>query len=100
MICSNIKLTGPAESIRIDGLSDSRVESKGFRAMELQRKLEILADAAKYDASCPFQRYRATGFQRRQGVSAPPHPVWASAIAVIASFAVIASEAKQSRLSL
>src|SRR6266478_3481445 len=52
MICSNIKLTGPAESIRIDGLSDSRVESKGFRAMELQRKLEILADAAKYDASC------------------------------------------------
>src|SRR5882757_8460348 len=25
---------------------------KGFKPMELQRKLEILADAAKYDASC------------------------------------------------
>src|SRR5882724_11555678 len=28
------------------------MESKGFKPMELQRKLEILADAAKYDASC------------------------------------------------
>jgi putative DNA modification/repair radical SAM protein len=28
------------------------MESKGFNIMELLRKLEILADAAKYDASC------------------------------------------------
>src|SRR5258708_12626623 len=28
------------------------MESIGFKPMELQRKLEILADAAKYDASC------------------------------------------------
>jgi predicted DNA-binding helix-hairpin-helix protein len=38
--------------MRIDASDDSQVESKGFKPMELQRKLEILADAAKYDASC------------------------------------------------
>jgi len=38
--------------MRIGASGDSRMESKGFKPMELQRKLEILADAAKYDASC------------------------------------------------
>ena len=35
--------------------------------MDVQRKLEILADAAKYDASCASSGHREAGFQRRQG---------------------------------
>jgi predicted DNA-binding helix-hairpin-helix protein len=35
--------------------------------MDLRRKLEILADAAKYDASCASRGCRAQGFARRQG---------------------------------
>src|SRR6185295_19761630 len=51
MICSNIKLTGPAESIGIDTPSIHERNQRDL-GMDVQRKLEILADAAKYDASC------------------------------------------------
>jgi putative DNA modification/repair radical SAM protein len=51
MICSNIKLTGHAESI---GFDTRAIHERNQRdsTMDVQRKLEILADAAKYDASC------------------------------------------------
>src|SRR5688572_11860416 len=51
MICSNIKLTGPKESI---GNTTQAIHEWNQRdsMMDVQRKLEILADAAKYDASC------------------------------------------------
>lgn len=52
MIRSNIKLTARDESIGIGLDRIHEAESKGFNRMELLRKLEILADAAKYDASC------------------------------------------------
>src|SRR3954453_7401484 len=52
MVCSNIKLTMRRESIGIGPAVIHPAESKGFKTMELLRKLEILADAAKYDASC------------------------------------------------
>src|SRR6201996_6141687 len=52
MVCSNIKLTTRMESIGIGPDRIHEAESKGFETMELLRKLEILADAAKYDASC------------------------------------------------
>ena len=51
MICSNIKLTGPAESIEIDAQAIHEWNQRDS-TMDVQRKLEILADAAKYDASC------------------------------------------------
>ena len=51
MICSNIKLTGPAESIGIGALAIHEWNQRDS-TMDVQRKLEILADAAKYDASC------------------------------------------------
>src|SRR5476651_1848974 len=51
MICSNIKLTWSTESIGIETLFFTN-RIKGIQAMDVQRKLEILADAAKYDASC------------------------------------------------
>src|SRR4029077_7068024 len=51
MICSNIKLTGPAESIRI-GAQAIHERNQRDLPMDVQRKLEILAGAAKYDASC------------------------------------------------
>jgi hypothetical protein len=51
MICSNIKLTGPAESIAIDALAIHEWNQRDL-SMDVQLKLEILADAAKYDASC------------------------------------------------
>src|SRR5580698_10887707 len=51
MICSNIKLTPGAESIRIRNLSFLEWNQRDS-TMDVQRKLEILADAAKYDASC------------------------------------------------
>ena len=51
MICSNIKLTSPAESIAIDTLAIHERNQRDL-TMDVQRKLEILADAAKYDASC------------------------------------------------
>jgi hypothetical protein len=44
MICSNIKLTGPAESIEIDALAIHEW-NQGDLTMDVQRKLEILADA-------------------------------------------------------
>src|ERR1700761_9197997 len=51
MICSNIKLTAATESIE---LAKRRIQQRNQRDsnMDVQRKLEILADAAKYDASC------------------------------------------------
>src|SRR3981081_1423171 len=51
MICSNIKLTWPMESI---GIGTPAIHERNQRdsGMDIQRKLEILADAAKYDASC------------------------------------------------
>src|SRR4051812_35752971 len=51
MICSNIKLTEPAES---NELAQQAIHQRNQRdsIMDVQRKLEILADAAKYDASC------------------------------------------------
>src|SRR5258705_3030220 len=51
MICSNIKLTGPAESIGIDARAIHERNERDS-TMDVQRKLEIVADAAKYDASC------------------------------------------------
>src|SRR4051794_33607552 len=51
MICSNIKLTGPAESIEIITRAIHEWNQRDS-TMDVQRKLEILADAAKYDASC------------------------------------------------
>src|SRR6185437_15028876 len=51
MICSNIKLIGPAESIELAVFQISKWNQRDS-SMDLQRKLEILADAAKYDASC------------------------------------------------
>ena len=44
MICSNIKLTGPAESIGIDTLTIHEWNQRDS-TMGAQRKLEILADA-------------------------------------------------------
>jgi len=44
MICSNIKLTGPAESIEIDALAIHEWNQRDS-TMDVQRKLEILADA-------------------------------------------------------
>ena len=44
MICSNIKLTGPAESIGIDALAIHEWNQRDS-TMDVQRKLEILADA-------------------------------------------------------
>src|ERR1700750_1301758 len=51
MGCSNIKLTAAAESIGIDVAAIHERNQRDF-GMDVQRKLEILADAAKYDASC------------------------------------------------
>src|SRR6201985_421418 len=51
MICSNIKLTARQESIGLAGWG-IREWNQGDFGMDVQRKLEILADAAKYDASC------------------------------------------------
>src|ERR1700750_3163574 len=51
MGCSNIKLTAAAESIGIDMSAIHEWNQRDF-GMDTQRKLEILADAAKYDASC------------------------------------------------
>src|SRR6267154_2698586 len=51
MICSNIRLTGPTESIGI-GVQAIHEWNQRDSVMDVQRKLEILADAAKYDASC------------------------------------------------
>src|SRR5262249_45338205 len=50
MICSNIKLTGPGESIELR-LNRIHTWNQRDSGMDVQRKLEILADAAKYDAS-------------------------------------------------
>ena len=44
MICSNIKLTGPAESIGIDTLAIHEWNQRDL-TMNVQRKLEILANA-------------------------------------------------------
>jgi hypothetical protein len=44
MICSNIKLTGPAESIAIDALRIHEWNQRDL-AMAVQRKLEIPEDA-------------------------------------------------------
>jgi hypothetical protein len=44
MICSNIKLTGPAESIGIDAMTIHEWNQRDS-TMNVQRKLEILADA-------------------------------------------------------
>src|SRR6201985_3212353 len=51
MICSNIKLPPSAESIR-PGILVFLKQNQRIPTMDVQRKLEILADAAKYDASC------------------------------------------------
>lgn len=51
MVCSNIKLTPAEESIELR-LSRIRQLNQRDSGMDVQRKLEILADAAKYDASC------------------------------------------------
>jgi putative DNA modification/repair radical SAM protein len=51
MICSNIKLTAAAESIELAKQTILQWNQRDF-GMDVQRKLEILADAAKYDASC------------------------------------------------
>jgi hypothetical protein len=49
------------------------MESKGFKIMELLRKLEILADAAKYDASCASggTEMRDSGDGKGLGSTAP-----------------------------
>ena len=44
MICSNIKLTGPAESIEIDTLAIHEW-NQGDSTVDAQFRLEILADA-------------------------------------------------------
>src|SRR5471032_2523526 len=59
MVCSNIKLTAPAESIEL-ALAAIQQWNQGDSAMDVQRKLEILAYAAKYDASCA-----SSGTERR-----------------------------------
>src|SRR3954465_5966918 len=59
MICSNIKLTTPRESIELAGLGIHELNQRDSN-MDVQRKLEILADAAKYDASCA-----SSGTERR-----------------------------------
>jgi predicted DNA-binding helix-hairpin-helix protein len=51
MVCSNIKLTGPAESIGIVTRT-IRERNQWHSGIDVQRKLEIPAGAAKYDASC------------------------------------------------
>src|SRR6201994_3885829 len=51
MICSNIKLTAGGESIELVLLQIRKLNQRDS-GMDVQRKLEILADAAKYDASC------------------------------------------------
>src|SRR3954467_12073392 len=59
MICSNIKLTTPRESIELAGLGIHELNQRDSN-MDVQRKLEILAAAAKYDASCA-----SSGTERR-----------------------------------
>src|SRR4051812_23561411 len=59
MVCSNIKLTAPQESIEL-GLFGIHEQNQRDSHMDVQRKLEILADAAKYDASCA-----SSGTERR-----------------------------------
>src|SRR3954469_3791284 len=59
MICSNIKLTMPRESIELADLGIHELNQRDSN-MDVQRKLEILADAAKYDASCA-----SSGTERR-----------------------------------
>src|ERR1700760_1797169 len=59
MICSNIKLTAAGESIELV-LLQIRKLNQGDSRMDVQRKLDILADAAKYDASCA-----SSGTERR-----------------------------------
>jgi hypothetical protein len=44
MICSNIKLTGPAESTAIEALAIHQWNQRDS-TMAVQRKLEIMADA-------------------------------------------------------
>src|SRR3954467_272749 len=51
MICSNIKLTARGESIELARKWIHELNQRDS-GMDVQRKLEILADAAKYDASC------------------------------------------------
>ena len=51
MICSNIKLIAQEESIELALRAIHERNQRDF-GMDLYRKLEILADAAKYDASC------------------------------------------------
>src|SRR6201986_3437032 len=51
MICSNIKLMATAESIELARRVIHQRNQRDSR-MDLDRKLAILADAAKYDASC------------------------------------------------
>src|SRR5262245_34173540 len=51
MICSNIKPTAREESIGL-AIRVNHEENQRDSRMDVQRKLEILADAAKYDASC------------------------------------------------
>jgi hypothetical protein len=51
MICSNIKLTAAGESIELVLIRIRKLNQRDS-TMDVQRKLEILADAAKYDASC------------------------------------------------
>src|SRR5689334_15065901 len=59
MICSNIKLTAAGESIELVLRQIRQLNQRDFK-MDVQRKLEILADAAKYDASCA-----SSGTERR-----------------------------------
>jgi hypothetical protein len=66
MICSNLKLTMTKESNRIGDLTIHEWNQWDLD-MDIQRKLEILADAAKYDASCASSGTEMRGFQRRQG---------------------------------
>ena len=47
--------------------------------MDVQRKLDILADAAKYDASCASSGTEKRDSRDGKG-SARPRPAWASAI--------------------
>jgi predicted DNA-binding helix-hairpin-helix protein len=47
--------------------------------MDLQRKLEILADAAKYDASCASSGTDERDSRDGQGLGSTA-PAWASAI--------------------
>jgi hypothetical protein len=106
MICSNIKLIAQEESIEL-ALQAIHERNQRDLGMDLYRKLEIPADAAKYDASCASsgteQRDSSDGKGLGSTASARERETGGAVSAAgeatgirVLNETVIASEAKQS----